>query len=137
MARQFEHVRKDPFGEDRQEQKGGRRMFNARVLELASTIPLGIVLIWNFNNKRTYYDLDTSNTKVSGDLDVVKQFYSLQVPFQQSLESLSSVYRSAYHKSRQVPYTTTDSDGNVQTRSRTEYYWAEESGVPIFLFRGP
>lgn len=115
-----------------QETEIGRRLFFARAVELASTAPLVLLGGRNALNHRDYATIDRSQAKVS----VVDAGREAQVmagslaALDTALGALQEAYRSAYHKSRVVPYTTTNSKGHLTVRFRTEYYWDEEFGVP-------
>ncbi len=138
--REFQEPKR-ALSREEQESRGNRRRFISRTLELCSTIPLGFVLASNFQKNRTYYDLDSSDAGVTKHPDVVRQFYSMQQGFQNSIKNLDSKYENAYHKSRVETYQETESyterDGdNVVTKERqvskerTVWYWDEEYGIP-------
>lgn len=123
---------KDDLNKSFQETEISRRLFFARGVELVSTAPLLVLGVSNALNHRDYATIDGSQAKVSA-VDANREMQVMAgslAALDIALGALQEAYRSAYHKSRVVPYTTTNSKGQVTVRFRTEYYWDEESGVP-------
>lgn len=107
-----------------------RRRFLARVVELASTLPLAGILVSNFLKSRDYYESNSSKAKLDEKSDVISPFCNMQNDFRNSLEQLYKEYKQAYYNSHIEPYPTIDPKGHVQIDMRTVWRWEEPRNVP-------
>ena len=108
-----------------------RRLFVARAVEIAAITPLVALGINNAFGHRDYATIDSGSAlrAVALEPELQKMIADYQA-LGQALDSVHSAYSADYHKSRVVPYMSTDSKGHATIRFHTEYYWDEERNAP-------
>ncbi len=102
----------------------------ARIVELASTVPLAALAWYNLQRRRTYHEVDMSGALQVEEDHVLSDLAAAESPWAGSLNTVSRQYRAAYHKSRVETYMGTDSKGHMKIKTRTVYYWDEPAGLP-------
>ena len=115
-------------------EKQQRRSFLAKTVELAAAVPLIGLIIENFRNRTSYYEIDsTAAQMLEQSHPKLDAMINASAPIGSYLDNLSSSYRNAYHKRhvRMVPYTRqVGKSTTVGVRPETYYTWEEPSNVP-------
>lgn len=109
--------------------KESRRNALARVMELASTLPLVGILWKNTIERRSYYEIDKSGAINVEKIEIPK-FLDMTGSFLSSLENLCKEYYNEYHECHTVTSACPDGKGGVTTCTSTECNWIEPKNVP-------
>jgi len=111
-----------------------RRSFLAKSIELVSTIPLIGLIIENFANRTSYYEINSTGAQASkSPHPALDELVGLNASIGGSLDNLNSAYSDAYRKRhvRMVPYTYRVGKNTMHgVRAETYYRWEEPSNVP-------
>ena len=106
-----------------------RRDFLARGVELASTLPLAGLLVYNFLDSRSYYVVN-SDKAVAIEKPAAIGFCSLGNEFAASLENLCRAYKDEYYVTTVEPSTCINADGEAEFCLETTSDWEEPNNVP-------
>lgn len=111
-----------------------RRSFLARAVEVASAVPLVGLILQNFGNRTSYYEVDSASARVlEQPQPIIQEIRAANSATESSLGELKTAYREAYLKShtRLVSYTyRVGKTTHTGWRTETYHTWEEPENVP-------